>query len=270
MEFFYIKDGSRLGPFSSDELKNQNIKKETLVWHEGLKDWTPANKIDILKSTFKVSPPSVPPPPLPKSSSKSVEKKTIERTGRMEEKRKLTYDEIAEKVLPLKSKDQANQNSSSNSKGKKSTNNQTLVSVLVIILIANISVTFYFLRFLIDSPFSNQFGGDYRSLSIGFSEYFAVIIFKAIPVILFIITMFFIVNYLTSKTLILVSKISTFVLGFVFTLLIPITIFELVFFLDFFDSITLGKQQNAITTYSLCLGFIFYIFSGLFIIKNRN
>ena len=81
MEYYYLTDGRKEGPFSLEELKNQNIQKDTLVWHEGLKTWTEAKKVDLLKSIFIITPPPVPPPPLPK-------KQIIDNTGSSENNEK--------------------------------------------------------------------------------------------------------------------------------------------------------------------------------------
>jgi len=60
MKKFYLHNGNeQQGPFDFDDLKAKGIAKETPIWHEGLKEWTIAEKIDELKSIFK----SVAPPP---------------------------------------------------------------------------------------------------------------------------------------------------------------------------------------------------------------
>lgn len=63
MSQFYYTDGKeRFGPFSLDELKEKNIKDETLVWKEGLPDWVPARNLRELESLFSTA--GVFPPPL--------------------------------------------------------------------------------------------------------------------------------------------------------------------------------------------------------------
>ncbi len=75
MRHYYYSDGEQqFGPFSLDELKNKRINKSTLVWTDGLSDWTSAEKIEELKSILISAP-----PPLPnKSSNKQIETVTIE------------------------------------------------------------------------------------------------------------------------------------------------------------------------------------------------
>ena len=46
MEFFIIDhNGQQAGPFSLDQLVQKGISPETLVWKQGMADWTPAWKV---------------------------------------------------------------------------------------------------------------------------------------------------------------------------------------------------------------------------------
>ena len=64
--YFYIKNNKRLGPFSIAQLNNENIKKNTLVWKEGLEDWVKASELIELKEVIIPEPPPIPkPPPIP-------------------------------------------------------------------------------------------------------------------------------------------------------------------------------------------------------------
>ena len=49
MEYFIVENGKQAGPFSIAQLAEKHIKPETLVWKEGMADWTPARKIAELK-----------------------------------------------------------------------------------------------------------------------------------------------------------------------------------------------------------------------------
>lgn len=69
---YYFSDGqNQFGPFNIDELKVKEISKETLIWHEGLENWTKAGDIPELVVLFKSIPPPLNsttklPPPLKK------------------------------------------------------------------------------------------------------------------------------------------------------------------------------------------------------------
>lgn len=56
MEYFIIdNNGKQAGPFSLDQLAQQAITPETLVWKQGMQDWTPAWKVDELKTTLEAA-----------------------------------------------------------------------------------------------------------------------------------------------------------------------------------------------------------------------
>jgi hypothetical protein len=71
MEFFIIKNNMQEGPFSIEELRSHNITSDTLVWAEGMAQWTPAWKVEELKPLFygdlskagKSTPPPLPTAP---------------------------------------------------------------------------------------------------------------------------------------------------------------------------------------------------------------
>ena len=56
-KFFIHKDDQQQGPFTSDELKDLKITRETLVWFEGAEDWKKAVEIEELQEVFKGVPP---------------------------------------------------------------------------------------------------------------------------------------------------------------------------------------------------------------------
>ncbi|MBX2890653.1 MAG: RDD family protein [Saprospiraceae bacterium] len=76
-KFYIAVDGQQLGPFSIDELRIKGIQRDTLVWTEGLENWTKAQYLPFLKDILKAVPPPLPqqdvksttfkspPPPLP-------------------------------------------------------------------------------------------------------------------------------------------------------------------------------------------------------------
>ena len=54
MEFFIIDhNGQQAGPFSFDQLVQKAITPETLVWKQGMADWTPAWKVEDLKAVLE-------------------------------------------------------------------------------------------------------------------------------------------------------------------------------------------------------------------------
>ena len=90
MEYYYVYKGEKKGPFSLTEIYKKDIKEDTLIWYEGLNDWTKAIEISELKVMFKVDSPPIPPPPVPESHLTKEQK----------------FERIAEKVLPKKSENE--------------------------------------------------------------------------------------------------------------------------------------------------------------------
>lgn len=86
MEYYYVHKGEKKGPFSLTNLYKEEIQRDTLVWFEGLREWTKASELSELKEIFEVNPPAIPPPPVPNSQLTKKQK----------------FDRIAEKVLPKK------------------------------------------------------------------------------------------------------------------------------------------------------------------------
>ena len=61
MKKYYYSDGKeKFGPFDLKELGQKDIQKETLIWYEGLGDWTPAGNIEEFSQLLTGSPPPVP------------------------------------------------------------------------------------------------------------------------------------------------------------------------------------------------------------------
>ncbi len=65
--FYIAVNGHQEGPFTIDELRTKSIQRDTLVWTEGLQDWTKAEYLPFLKELIKTVP-----PPLPKLEVKST------------------------------------------------------------------------------------------------------------------------------------------------------------------------------------------------------
>lgn len=58
--YFYSDGGKQKGPFTFEQLKNENLNKDTLVWFEGLTGWKPVKEIKELEEILQLTPPPVP------------------------------------------------------------------------------------------------------------------------------------------------------------------------------------------------------------------
>lgn len=56
---YLVVDGTQAGPFSNDELvrliQNDMLKKDTLVWKEGLPNWVAASNVPEINKLFVVA-----------------------------------------------------------------------------------------------------------------------------------------------------------------------------------------------------------------------
>lgn len=66
-QFYIAINGQQTGPFTIDDLKTKNIQRDTLVWTEGLDNWTKAEYIPLLKEVLRATP-----PPLPNTETKTT------------------------------------------------------------------------------------------------------------------------------------------------------------------------------------------------------
>ena len=61
MNYFYIENEEQKGPVNLEQLIALSISEKTLIWYEGLDDWTEAKNIDSLETYFKkTTPPKIP------------------------------------------------------------------------------------------------------------------------------------------------------------------------------------------------------------------
>ena len=74
--YFYLEGDNQKGPLSLDHLKTVNIKRDTLVWTEGMDEWKSAKEVEEFKFLFASH---LPPPPLLKKNI--MEESGIENTG---------------------------------------------------------------------------------------------------------------------------------------------------------------------------------------------
>jgi uncharacterized RDD family membrane protein YckC len=56
--FYIAVNGQQTGPFIYEQLKGMNLKYDTMVWHEGLENWTRADQVPILMDIFNSHPSS--------------------------------------------------------------------------------------------------------------------------------------------------------------------------------------------------------------------
>lgn len=55
-EYFILIDNKQLGPYTFDELRQRAISSSTLVWAEGMAQWTPAWQVPALRPLFNTAP----------------------------------------------------------------------------------------------------------------------------------------------------------------------------------------------------------------------
>jgi hypothetical protein len=85
MKYYIHKDGQQQGPYSINELKSIPIAPYTMVWHEGMDEWTKAKNVSDLKSILKVTPPplkEVQPPPIDSKNKVSDNSKKKSSAGK--------------------------------------------------------------------------------------------------------------------------------------------------------------------------------------------
>ena len=63
MNYFIVDNGQQAGPYTIDELVKRGLNSDTLVWAEGMTDWTPAWQVEELKN-YLYGQQTPPPPPI--------------------------------------------------------------------------------------------------------------------------------------------------------------------------------------------------------------
>lgn len=85
-KYFYSDGKDKHGPFSLNELNQEDINKDTLIWFEGLDNWSPAGEFDEIKAVLELKP-----PPLPIEKYKEVqniEDKRLDNPGNLGDQNK--------------------------------------------------------------------------------------------------------------------------------------------------------------------------------------
>lgn len=86
MEFFIYKDNRQQGPFTPEQLGEAGISSETLVWREGMAQWTPAWQVDELKDILAGRRPSAAtPPPIPPATDETQRHEEPDNGGKTED-----------------------------------------------------------------------------------------------------------------------------------------------------------------------------------------
>lgn len=84
MKYFYENDNNeQVGPIDIAKLKTVNIKSSTLIWKEGMENWSEAKYFEELKELL------IKPPPLPSKNNevKIPEKKPVKNTPKIKQKK---------------------------------------------------------------------------------------------------------------------------------------------------------------------------------------
>ncbi|MGE0561545.1 MAG: DUF4339 domain-containing protein [Flavobacteriales bacterium] len=69
MKYYIAIQNTKSGPFSIEDLKEMKLKSNTLIWYEGLADWTLLDDLKDLKKNLEIE---IAPPPLPSEKKKPI------------------------------------------------------------------------------------------------------------------------------------------------------------------------------------------------------
>jgi hypothetical protein len=84
MEYHYTEGGANFGPFSLEQLKQQPINRNTLIWYTGLPAWKPVYEIPELASWFGAPPVQGPPPVNQPYGQSAAQKQLVPKTWLLE------------------------------------------------------------------------------------------------------------------------------------------------------------------------------------------
>jgi hypothetical protein len=68
VEYYYSINNTKFGPYSLEELVQQNLAPETLIWHNQLPQWVKLSEIPELQKTLLIKTP----PPIPDKNEKDA------------------------------------------------------------------------------------------------------------------------------------------------------------------------------------------------------
>lgn len=84
MEYHYNDGVTNYGPFTLEQLKQQPINRNTLIWYTGLPEWKPAYQIPELASWFGAPPAQGPPPVGPSYAQPTRQGQVVPKTWLLE------------------------------------------------------------------------------------------------------------------------------------------------------------------------------------------
>lgn len=59
-KFYIVLNEEQQGPYSIDQIKQKDIKRDTLVWNENYENWFEIHNLEEFKNFFKKTPPPIP------------------------------------------------------------------------------------------------------------------------------------------------------------------------------------------------------------------
>lgn len=97
--WFAAIDGAPQGPFTREQVRDRGLAPDTLVWREGMQDWTPLAQVPELNAAsaeVAVAPPPLPPRPEAAQTPPDTTEYFVEENGASSPP--LTRDEIAQRI----------------------------------------------------------------------------------------------------------------------------------------------------------------------------
>lgn len=140
MEYFILVDNKQQGPYTMDELRRRNITSATLVWAEGMTDWTPAWQVEALQPLFEPAADGAQvPPPAPGSGTASYGSGASARTAGTSGAQTVASDAAAEQEQEYGGQTQAHgQQTHERQRGHRPLGCALVLAVLAVALIAAI------------------------------------------------------------------------------------------------------------------------------------
>ena len=69
VKYYYLKDEKQLGPFTIEELKENNLNSETYIWATNMSEWQKVKDLPIILEHLAIN---ITPPPPPNTSQTEV------------------------------------------------------------------------------------------------------------------------------------------------------------------------------------------------------